>query len=708
MADPTLTPEQQAMKQTGLDPSKGLTPLQTLDYNQSLANITGKQTSANTSPAPGSVPTVASKPTPVISPQPAADQLNGPIKTTLNNAQNSITTQSNNLQQTKQQIMDQQKALNTQYSSDPNWKPLALTGVMDDATKAGLQFKPTSTLSPSDQAAKDVASQLEPGNKYIYDNSGKQSQIPITQATPPGMFDQNPLPSTAPVSTIDTGTGSKVNQYADGTYILTDMNGNFLANSDATEYGNAQKAQTALDNLNLATSGQYPLSADQQAQIAGIKAQFQELIRQQGVTNANTAGVATIRENLFGMGNSASGQGEITGIINDGAQKIADLNTKMASAVASMTTGFQTDNLNMIKEAYAAYTGTQKDIQAALDKMATATQQAKTDARQALQDAYNEVQKPIDDALAELAKNGATQEMIDDIKKKAKTVADVYSMGAGHFTDPTSTAGQYTAYVARQKAAGKAPVSAEDFIAAQKYKDAYNSALATEQVKQQFTAVADQKSYTHMADQLNKTVAGRMSVLGGDQQKVEKARQLLQSASSYKDKNGNYNIPATQIADLAIGLGTLISGGNAPSDNVIKSVQQSTAKGDYAKAVGYITGTTPTGSSQDVIKNLINQINIQGTTAANNRNTDLKTLANSYAPEFSDPTVAAKAADSYINSLGGIDDINSKSPEQIATDAQSKVQTYYKTADPKTQKMIDEMMSTGKGYVATMQALGIK
>jgi hypothetical protein len=309
--------------------------------------------------------------------------------------------------------------------------------------------------------------------------------------------------------------------------------------------------------------------------------------------------------------------------------------------------------------------------------------------------------------LAELSKY-APQAMIDDIRKKAKSVADVYSMGAGHFTDPTSTAGKYTDYLARQKAAGKNPISAEDFIAAQKYKDAYNSALATETVKQQFTAVADKKSYTHMVDQLNKTVSGRMSVLGGDQQKIEKARQLLQSAGSYKDKNGNYNIPATQIADLAIGLGTIISGGNAPSDNVVKAVQQSTAVGDYAKAVGYITGTTPTGSSQDVIKNLIEQITIQGRTSAANRDRDLITLASSYAPEFSDPTVAAKAADNYITGLGGVDDLNAKSPEQIATDAQGTVQKYYKTADPKTQKMIDEMMSTGKGYVATMQALGLK
>jgi len=50
-----LTPQQQATQQTGLDPSKGLTPVQLLDYNQALANITGTKTSANTAPSGGAM-----------------------------------------------------------------------------------------------------------------------------------------------------------------------------------------------------------------------------------------------------------------------------------------------------------------------------------------------------------------------------------------------------------------------------------------------------------------------------------------------------------------------------------------------------------------------------------------------------------------------------------------------------------------------------
>ncbi len=243
---------------------------------------------------------------------------------------------------------------------------------------------PPSTQPTPEQQIVDTP---DAGNQWYYGSQGNRIQAPIGQ-TPTGFSATNPTiaPTTAVVATAVDSVGNTYTQYADGTYGKTNALGVYQGVAQASDFTNAQQGQSLLQSINQVANGTYPLTANQQAQVDGIKAQFQELITQQETANANLTGGTTVAENLYGMGDSVSGLGEIKGTVDSGLSKIADLNSKMVSAIATMEDGFQTNDMTMLKDAYDTYSTGVKDRQTEIDNLQAAAQKALTDAQTAQRD----------------------------------------------------------------------------------------------------------------------------------------------------------------------------------------------------------------------------------------------------------------------------------------------------------------------------------
>lgn len=119
---------------------------------------------------------------------------------------------------------------------------------------------------------------------------------------------------------------------------------------------------------------------------------------------------------------------------------------------------------------------------------------------------------------------------------------------------------------------------------------------------------------------LTKELSNRSGGLGLQDAKVNQAIHLKALANQYKDANGNYNVPKAQYAELVMGLANLLSPTGATSEGDRARLMSDTAKGDIKGALQYITGTPQTGNTQAIIKNLVDSIDRQGSTAEDLRN----------------------------------------------------------------------------------------
>lgn len=148
------------------------------------------------------------------------------------------------------------------------------------------------------------------------------------------------------------------------------------------------------------------LQDSESALVSATTAQFQSIINAQMQSNASQVGAATEAAARTGQ-EYAPGQatGNIAAVINQGNQRLADINSTMASTIADLQTNFAkeeysmmndnfdkleqnfTDRLNTFKDIHdavasdaAAQLKAQQDAQAETDKQTQMTEQAKKDA----------------------------------------------------------------------------------------------------------------------------------------------------------------------------------------------------------------------------------------------------------------------------------------------------------------------------------------
>lgn len=196
---------------------------------------------------------------------------------------------------------------------------------------------------------------------------------------------------------------------------------------DAQLVQDQRAATEAHDALTSVTNGTTPLSAGEQAQVDGLRQQFQTLIKQQELSNIGSKGLGNIRGYQTGAGEyDPTFQVKTIGsIITAGANKVADLNSKMASAVAELTQSFQDKKFDRIKSAYDVYQTASKERVATLQKVIDDTNAALEKARQDQQDN----QDKIDSVLQTAIKNGADADTVNAIKGSSSVDGALVSAG---------------------------------------------------------------------------------------------------------------------------------------------------------------------------------------------------------------------------------------------------------------------------------------
>lgn len=234
-----------------------------------------------------------------------------------------------------------------------------------------------------------------------------------------------------------------------------------LQDAQADYQVQAKQVQDTITNI---TNGTIPLNDGQLAQVDGLKQQFQQLIQQQQLINTGAQGAAAIRGYQKGAAEYDPNFAvkTIGAIVTAGTNKVLDLNVKMASAVAALTEGFKTNNINSIKEAYSVYQDASAKRTAALQKTIDDSQKVIKEAQDAKIAAdkvtYDTVTKPINDVAADAAKNGAPKTVIDAIKNYQDAGAAIAAAGQ-YLQTATGTVGEYQYYKNQEEAAGRVPMS---------------------------------------------------------------------------------------------------------------------------------------------------------------------------------------------------------------------------------------------------------
>jgi hypothetical protein len=129
-------------------------------------------------------------------------------------------------------------------------------------------------------------------------------------------------------------------------------------------------------DTNAIVKGSVPLTSGEKAQVEGLRNQYQQMIDEQTRENTASTGVAQTRGYQTGSAEyDPSFQNKIIGsIFTAGANKIADLNTKMASSIATLTKAFKDDKIKQIKDAYDEYKDYEKERTDTLQKTVEDTQ----------------------------------------------------------------------------------------------------------------------------------------------------------------------------------------------------------------------------------------------------------------------------------------------------------------------------------------------
>lgn len=285
------------------------------------------------------------KSTSVVSSGTAASQATGPIQSTVTNAQNTLN--AGGLTQAQADERDAAATTDMKFlpgsgKPNPNYAP--------PTTGTGT------TTNSSDQATTDATNAINhPNQTQLFDSAGQQQWVDnskLVNGNPPSGYTTTDPQQQAITNSVQDANGGTVNQYANGTYGYVDMKGNYQATT-ATVFQNAQLANTAHQTLVNLQNG--ILTPAQQAQVDALKVIQQNDMSKLLTQNANATGAQTIAQNMYGMGNSLSGQGEIQQVITDGANKVTALQAAQTKALADMNTAFETDDMKLLTDAYTTY-----------------------------------------------------------------------------------------------------------------------------------------------------------------------------------------------------------------------------------------------------------------------------------------------------------------------------------------------------------------
>lgn len=501
--------------------------------------------------------------------------------------------------------------------------------------------------------------------------------------------------------------------------------------------------QTIYDQF---TSLKAQMDATGAANIANIQAAYGALIESQKQSNASSEASTYSLLARGGSLQTESSGGIIHAQVSDGLAKIADLNNKEQSAIIGAQQAMQSGDMQLLDKQLSIAQQARTEQQAAASKLSDsiiAAKQKVIDQQQAaakdtavqavlatgvtdpaailktLRDqgyttisaqdiastvaSLNPDAKEVHAMLLNAAQNGAPQSVLAAIAK-AKSLGDAVGAAGRYVTDPTSLAGQFQAAVA----AGYKGTPG-DWVAAQKYKEAYAAASAAQLAKNNITGsdAVQQKLEQEGRAVILKEVSNRSGGLGLQDAKVNQAIHLRALFDQYKTTKvvpntgsagqtiagthteTTYNIPASQYTEVAMGLASLISPTSVVAEGTINKITQSTARGDINAAITYATGSPQSGSTQAVFQNLRDSIDRQGGVAEQERQRYIDNLAALLPTDLNADRRAALLAGSSLNSYTNPTPAQ-MTPAQIDSDAFSKIQSWA-SSNPQNAALLTEL-----------------
>ena len=313
------------------------------------------------------------------------------------------------------------------------------------------------------EAAARVKAQLDRDAKMAADKAAieKQNADTKAQAVKQVMEGEESTPDSNPVIkekayegntewrtiTRADGTSQVVSKEQDGSYVPVDQKEISLQDNKNVQtreleaYTNA--ANTVSETIKNIQSGIVPLNAGEMAQVQGLQQSFQQLIQEQQLQNTAAANTGQLRGYQKGAAEyDPNFQVKTIGtIITAGANKVADLNIKMASAVAALTQSFKDDDIKAIKDSWDIYNQAAEKRQAALQKtidtaqaQITKAQDAKLADEKAKTIAKAKIQEDIDVILKEADINNAPASVIEAIRN-ASSVSEAIAAASGYTGD---------------------------------------------------------------------------------------------------------------------------------------------------------------------------------------------------------------------------------------------------------------------------------
>lgn len=519
------------------------------------------------------------------------------------------------------------------------------TTLSSDKSKdvAGIQQK-TNDLSKT-----GVTTQIGPdGNPITTDASGKAytptPSVTGTKTNPDGSTTTTYSDGSEKTQQPSNNPAISQGGYIDGTYYP--KGSNVPQNSDGT-YATPTPTDPVNDQILSSLNSQIAQNDSFTASmIANIQNQYNQLIQQQQQTNTGAqAGLNTFLLKSGSLQGTQSGQNALNSQVSYGIQQIANLNTKEQSDILAAQQAGQNNDYQLQDRINQNIQNTRAEKQAAATKLndqIAAANQKLADQQFAVQQAQT---KSMQDIMTTAAGNYAPPSVQQAIGV-AKDVNSAIQAAGAYLASATGQLGDYYQYMRDATNKGLTPQD-------------YTTWKATDDAKQ--NALAYQKSYSSAAGSaagsasagsnpkvqqaleqqyrgiLAKEFSARTGALGIENAKVNQANHLDSLFQQYYDpKSGNYNIPQSQYAELAIGLANLIAGNGTASEGTINSIMQATASGDINKALTYATGTPQNGSTQSIFKNLLDSVDRQAETASSNRQVALNNMKD-LAPTDLDP-----------------------------------------------------------------------
>lgn len=297
------------------------------------------------------------------------------------------------------------------------------------------------------------------GHYFAYSTSGQRVEVPVGAPAPAG-FSTNPTSNNAPTSsaveTVNDATGGSIRKLADGSYAQYDNNGQFVGKTNELVYNNLKQANDLAKKLSDMANGSFTLSDSEKAQIEGIKAIYQQHIKDTQTQYANLAGSTSILQNLYGMGNNIIGQGEITGVVQKGIQAVTELTSQMESKVAEMTRAFKDKDMAALKTAYDTFAKYETDRQNAISKMKDEVSLIARETQQQQATAETQADNDIRSLISTATQHGATPEQLQKMQAALQThnYAAAAEAGGDSLLTASGIAGEYYTYVRDEQSRG--------------------------------------------------------------------------------------------------------------------------------------------------------------------------------------------------------------------------------------------------------------